>query len=200
MLNAGLFTPPGGSKSRLKSRLTFNDLFIFFCRDPIATTSPPCLKPPLHSQGVKMQFTHERKNMGRYHALQLLGKIPESLSPACGFFSHLLPHPSPPTPCLSSPLRGRRHLCKGELLFFHLKVFTKHRPVPPARPTHPFSTLSLSTRSLCLSFTPLHLCNLPLTALPAFSASLFFLVPSMFVCLSSSGGTAGSTELVGEMD
>lgn len=93
------------------------------------------------------------------------------------------PTPPPPTPCLSSPLRGRRHLCKGELLFFHFKVFTKHRPAPPARPTHPFSTLSLSTRSLCLSFTPLHLCNLPLTALPAFSASLFFLVPSP-VCLS----------------
>lgn len=92
MLNAGLCTPPGGSENRLKSRLTFNDLFIFICRDPIATTSPPPrLKPPLHSQVVKMQFTHARKNMGRYHALQLLGKIPESLSPACGFFSHLLP-------------------------------------------------------------------------------------------------------------
>lgn len=119
MLNAGLFTPPGGSKSRLKSRLTFNDLFIFFCRDPIATTSPPRLKPPLHGQGVKMQFTHERKNMGRYHALQLLGKIPESLPPACGFFSHLLPPPPPPPNSMSLfSSQGQETFMQGRIIIF----------------------------------------------------------------------------------
>lgn len=108
MLNAGLCTPPGGSKSRLKSRLTFNDLFIFICRDPIATTSPPRLKPPLHGQGVKMQFTHERKNMSRYHALQLLGKIPESLSPA----------PLPPNSMSLFSSQGQETFMQGRIIIF----------------------------------------------------------------------------------
>lgn len=130
MLNAGLFTPPGGSKSRLKSRLTFNDLFIFFCRDPIATTSPPRLKPPLHGQGVKMQFTHERKNMGRYHALQLLGKIPESLPPACGFFSHLLPHPSPPQLHVSLLLSGAGDIYARENYYFSISRSSQNIGLP----------------------------------------------------------------------
>ncbi len=41
MLNAGLCAPPGDSKSRLKSRLTFYDLVIFIWQYQIATTGPP---------------------------------------------------------------------------------------------------------------------------------------------------------------
>lgn len=77
---------PGDSRSRLKSRLTLYDLVIFIWPHRIATTAPPA--PPPHSQGVKLHFTQCSRYMGHYHAQQLLGKIPDSLSSASGFFSH----------------------------------------------------------------------------------------------------------------
>lgn len=84
---------------------------------PIPRTSSP------HGQGVKLQFTRYRKNMGRYHAEQLLGESPESLSPGCGFFSHSVMKPTLHLSLFPSVVfRGARHLCWEELLFFHLKV------------------------------------------------------------------------------
>lgn len=120
---------------------------------------------------------------------QLLGKIPESLFPALGFFSHSLMKAllhlslSP-----SVTLRGTRHLCWGELLFFHLKVYTKKRKkgfAHLARPSHLFTALFLPTP---LSLPP------PLQSLiPPQQPSPLSLPfpPSSFlplsVCLSSSG-------------
>lgn len=118
--------------------------------------------------------------MGRYHAEQLLGESPESLSPGCGFSSHSVMKPTLHLSLFPSVVfRGARHLCWEELLFFHLKVYTKKEKGIPhlARPTHLFLYLFLCTLFSSFVIYP------PPPSM--FSASCCFLIPSL-VSLSCS--------------
>lgn len=167
---------PGDSLSRLKSRLTFYDLFIFVLQYRTATTSSPNLLPTW--QGVKLQFTHRRKHMGRYHAEQRLGESPESLSPVV--VSSLTQWRSPHSISLFFLLLflGALDIYAGKNNYFSISQSSQMRK--SASPTRPIPLIFSCIYSFALlsphsSFTPP---PPPSTPIPVFPASCCFLILS----------------------
>lgn len=144
MLNVGLHTPPGNFKSRLNSRLTFYDLVIFIWQCQIATTET--INPSPH--GSEWNSDSHTGEIWASITQQLLGKSPESLSPASCSFPRSLKKPP-----LNLSLYFSVALCWGELLFFHLKDCTrkegKCHPTPGLSHSSIFNSIALHF-SLCV--------------------------------------------------
>ena len=142
--------------------------------------------------------------MGHYHVQQLLGKSPESLSAARGFFSHSLM--KPPTPSLSSPLVS---LSVGHSTFMLRRII-----IFPSQGLHTHTKTPGPSHSSILDFLYVFYSPPPLQPLippqipSPLSPPLSFFLPHSFPCLSVSlwflcvcaGWTAGGAELVGEAE
>lgn len=177
---------------------------------------PASWEPP-HGWGVKLWFTHYRGEI--WAAITYSSCLEKAQKASLLLVASSLTHWWNPPLHRSLPLLCRsqsvsRYLCSGELLFFHLKVYThthkKRERHPPPGPSH----------SSILDFIPSHsslyVCLLlssssatsypPSNSLPTLPASFF--LPHSFPGLSVSlwfscvcaGWTAGGAELVGEAE
>lgn len=127
MLTAGLCTPPGDSKSRLKARLTFYDLVIFIWQYHIATTAPST--PSTTWSGRETAIHTLQENYGPLSRRAATWKKPRKPLSCSRFLLSLTDETPTPslsfTFCRSQP--ATRRLCYRENYYFSISRATQKK-------------------------------------------------------------------------